>query len=156
MVYDKEKRFYIENVFPKLDDKKYVMTGDSAMTWNGMSVMGKYTPDLITEYKEINGLRIAGLVNYFYADDVNYVDYLTPLKEYPNILIPTRERAIVENVKLDLRACDEGYFLDTLERYVNYRETYNRTLLEEVAYVLKVPMEKVDYWIEESRDFNSY
>jgi len=156
MSYNGGKSFYIEKVFPKLENKKYVMIGDSAMAWNGMSVTGKYTPDLITEYKEIDGLRIAGLVNYFYAEDINYTDYLEPLKEWPNILIPTKERAIVENIKYNLCACDEGYFLDTLERYVNYKETYNRPLLEEVARVLKVPIDKVDYWIEESRGFNSY
>ena len=151
----KDKEFFIQNVLLKLDKKKYVLTGDSALNYCGISVTGNFLPDLMTENEIAGGFRIAGRCNYHYVPNIDYENYVTPLPEVPLILIPTRERAIAENIKYDLAFIDEGYFCDALERY-QHSSLFNYELLLEVAEHFGVPKEKIDYWLEESSDFNSY
>lgn len=152
-MFDK-KEYYIKEVLPFIGDNQYVMVGISALCYSGLSTANCYVPDLLTTIEGIDGVLIAGMVNYYYIGDIDYTAYVTPLKEVTNILIPTYERAIVECIKHDLRFADEGYFVEAVDRYLSF--FYNRPLLEEVANHFGVPMEKVDYWLKESEDYNSY
>lgn len=148
------KNWYFKNVFPKLTVTPYVMTGISSMCYNGMSLWEVYEPELLMTIESLDNMHVEGMVHYFYAPDIDYTNYVTPLKEFPFVLIPSFERSIVENIKHDLRFIDEGAFLDTLERYVT-GAFYNEELLYDVADYFNVSRDKIDYWVEESYGFNS-
>lgn len=148
------KEYYLKNILPKLDKNKYVMTGISSMCYNGMSLDNIYMPELLTTNPTAKeGMIVAGIVEYCYTEELDTENYVTPLDGIENILIPSFERSIVENIKLDLKYIDEGYFLEKLERYLT-GNFYNLKLLYEVADHFKVPRSKIDYWIEECRDYN--
>lgn len=153
----RNKEYYISRILPNIvtDGTKLVMCGTSAMCYNGMSIAGVYQPDILVENEELDGLRLAGHVNYYYVKDIDCTNYLTQLKEVQNILIPSRERAIVECIKYNLRFTNETYFCDSFERYLN-GNLYNEKMLKEVANHFKVPYSDIEYWISESIDYNNY
>lgn len=155
----KYDRLYYDGLMKEISDdvpdKLIVMCGDCAMSYNGLSVSGIFIPDLILDMKELDGLRLAGYVNYYYIDNIDYTHYVKPHYSIPRILVPTQERSIIETIKYDLRFSSEMYFCDSLSRYLNGND-YNKELLEEVANHFGVPMSKVEYWIKESIDYNDY
>lgn len=148
--------FYIQEIYPNIDKKNpIVFTGDTAMVLNGYSVSGIYIPDVLTDAIELKGLRLAGYVNYCYVPEVGVKHYVKHFMDNEMILLPIPERAIVENIKYKLEFVDEGYFCDALDRY-QHSNSMNYELLKEVANHFNVSMEQIDYWLEESSDYNSY
>lgn len=149
------KEYFINTTYQGLDDKKYILTGDSAFVYNGISVSGIYYPDLLTN-GDLGYMQIHGRVSYCFVQyEINYRDYVSPMKDAPNILVPTPERAIVENIKTNLEFIDEGYFVDSLERFT-WEKRYSYDKLIEVAEFFCVEKDIIDYWLEECEGFNSY
>lgn len=147
------KQYYLTEIIPRLDKKRYVMTGISSMCYNGISTDDIYMPELITECKDIDGIMISDIVSYYWVEKFDYDNYVTPLDGFENIKVPSKERSIIENIKHDFRFVDLGYFLESLERYYSGR-SYNRKLLQEVANHFEVDMSVVDYWLKECENYN--
>lgn len=149
--------YYISHIYPKISKDTIVFTGNCGLVWAGYSVSGIYIPDVLTNIPELKDMRLAGYVNYCYTTTpVDTEHYVKPFRDNPLVLVPTIERAIVENIKYDLEFIDEGYFCDSFERYQHTKEYFNYNLLMEVADFFKVDRAKVDYWLEESSDYNSF
>lgn len=140
--------YYYKNIFPKLTPMPYVLTGIGSMCYSGISLAGVYFPELLTNVERLGGFKIEDFVYYHYESNLNINDYVTPMKGFEFILIPTKERSIVENIKYNLDYIDEGYFLEALEIY-KLSPFFNYELLKEVSNCLGVNMVKVDYWLEE-------
>lgn len=141
-----DRDYFINNILNKLSKKKYVLTGNSSFSYNGLSLTGYYRPELLTNMKFLDGLNLGRSVWYCYIPTpVDTENYVRPLPEVPNILIPTIERAIVENIKYDLEFIDEGSFYDSLEMY-----DLNMELLIGVANHFKVPMSKIEPYLKEA------
>ena len=150
------KEYYKYEIITKLSEGYIVvLTGESAMVYSGLSKTLNYMPDVLTDIYALRNLRMAGLVNYCYEENIDYVNYLNPMEGNSRVLIPTKERAIIENIKHDLEFIEEGSFLDSLLGYVE-SPFYNRELLEEVAKHFNVSMEKVDKLVEEALELFNY
>lgn len=137
------------------EKKKVVLTGAFAMLVVGEAAILDTTVDVLTDIPCLKGCYLKYLVNYCYVDKINYVDYVTPSIELPNVLVPTIERSIIESIKTELEYIDEGVFCDTLERYTRGSD-FNYDLLCEVGRCFGVGKDLIDYWIREVESFNSY
>lgn len=151
-----KRQYVLENIIQRLDPKVYVLTGDSAFVYCGLSVSGIYHPDLLTVNPAFTQqLRLPGYCTYCPVPVLDTEHYVTTMKDAPLVLVPTPERAIVENIKYNLDFIDEGYFCDAVCRYQE-GSAFNYNLLMEVADFFQVPRDKVDYWLQETEGFNSY
>lgn len=147
---------YFDNVMKVItrDGRRYVLTGDSALYYNGASVTINFTPFVLSDmFKGIQVVRLRGYVHYCYINEKpDTENYVTPYENCPNILIPTYERAFIECIKYNMEFCDEGNFCDSLCRYLTFAHgDYSK--LYGVADFYNVPRSEVDYWIKESEDF---
>lgn len=101
--------------------------------------------DQVPRYDGIN----FGVVVYYYKEDIDYEHYLRADSDNPHILIPTKERAIVEYI-LNEKWCDEGMLVEALKNYLLVDPAYNMDLLLEVADFFGLDSKTLDYWIDEA------
>lgn len=146
--------YYISSVLPVVADKEIVLTGDYALKYTGCSVTIATPPDVLTDVKELGGTCVHMLVNYHYTPFIEYDKYIDRYL-IPMVKLPIRERVFVECIKSDLDYIDEGVFQDSLERY-QHSHLFNEPLLKEVAEFFEVDYKKVEYWLNESADYNSF
>lgn len=141
-----DRDYFITKILPNISNSTLVLTGESAFVYNGLSLSGYYKPAVLTNKEFLKGVNLEGLVRYCYIpEQIDITHYVKPLEEVPKILVPTIERAIVENIKYDLEFIDEGSFYDSLEMY-----DLNMELLTEVANHFKVPMSKIEPYLKEA------
>lgn len=133
-----------------LDDKDYVLFGASALANAGLTTM---TTDAITVFTKIKSVEgFWGIARFVYIeDDIDYTNFVTRGKTHPHILIPTKERALVESIKY-IDKCDEGFLMEALDTYVNWNKE-DVSKLEEVAEFYHVSKETVHYWINEMQEY---
>lgn len=149
------REYYETRVYPGVSKHKElrVVTGEAALNYCGLSTTGNYMPCIITPHRELDNLQLPGVVKYFYLDDI-LPELETKQSPFsPNILLPSRERALVDCIRLDLRQIDEGLFLDSFVYYLRDDES---TRLFSVAQLLHVPADKVQRWIKEAKDYARY
>lgn len=145
-VYNKE--YYYDKILPKIGDNKHVLVGLSAAEYNGFYKSDLYVPSVLTEYKSLDNLSVIGHVDYFYSDNIDYVNYVAPLEGIPNILVPTIERMIVESIKSDFKYIEEDLLCEVLDLYQTDRS--DLSLLKEVADHFNLSRDIVEIWLEES------
>ena len=149
-----DKQYYL-NQLKRLDSSKtYVLSGHSVFSYRGMSCSGSYMPFLYTENKMLDGVTFNPFVSYWYTDNQDVSNYVELLKGTNNIYLPTIERAIIEALRNDLRCTIEDYFYDDFSRYIEFDMDYKK--LCEVADFYGLSREKLDYYINEAKDYNSY
>ena len=126
-----------------------VMTLSSAANRVGLCYFNSWFLDLATDNYELDGIRFP-MCRYIYYPDLDREHYLVPSASNPDLLIPTRERAIVDYIKLQENYGDEGILIESLQTYL---ADYSIDLpkLYEVAAFLKLPREELDYWLNEAR-----
>lgn len=135
-----------------MDDKDYVLFGPAALANAGLTTMTKNTITTFTKVKEIEGCW--GVARFVYIDDdIDYTNYVRRDENNPHILIPTKERALVESIKY-IDKCDEGFLMEALDTYINWFKG-DTSKLEEVAKFYKLPLETLHYWISEMQDYVS-
>lgn len=150
-----DKDYYLKEIIPNISKEVIVLTGDCSLMFNGVSISGSYMPYVLVDDNYLRNMHIYNIVYYCYVDFIDTTHYVTPLYGNPLILVSSIERTIVEVIKYKLEFVEPGSFCDSLERY-QHSDKYNRELLEEVATYFKVSMADIDYWLEESIDYNSY
>ena len=134
-------------VFDKyVKDNSYVVCGICALVRNGLVIFDKDHLDLFTQYPEIDGID-AYAVRYVYNPNIDYEYEVTPFFTNPLILLPSKERAIVEYVLCE-RYCDEGILIEALKSYLLWFK--NLPKLYEVADHFGLSREVLDYWIHEA------
>lgn len=127
-----------------------IMTLSTAMNRVGLCYFNSWYLDLASDRKELNGFKFP-MCRYLYYPDLDRIHYLTPSKDNPNLLIPTRERAIVDYIKLEEEYGDEGILIESLQSYLrDYEEDLPK--LYEVADFFKLPRKELDYWLNEARE----
>lgn len=152
----RDRQMYLGYVLPKLSEHRtIILTGNFALIFLGYSVTWETTPDVLTDRYELNGIRMYRRVNYCYTPNLDKEHYVTKLKGFDKVYLPTAERVFVECIKSDLEFIDEGYFCDALERYM-HSSNFDHDKLYEVADFFGVERSKIDYWLEEASDYNSY
>ena len=149
----RSKEYYIEDVMPKLspNGEIWVMTGITALNLSNVHPCCVYEP--IVLYEGDTSYTLEGVVKYVGVGkgNVDYVNYVTPYYKSPNILIPTKERALVECIKYNTKMIDPGTLLDAVFNYT-FGLDPNMELLYEVADFYKLPKEELDKWIQEAEE----
>lgn len=139
-----------------MKDKQYVICSNTALDYWGLTLRYVSTLYVLTDKEELDDLHFLGLVVYQYSPNINYTDYLIPYEENPKILFPTRERAIIETIKLGInKTIDEGTFVEALYAYKDGLY-YDYNLLIQVADFFKVDRTTVDYWLEECEEVGTW
>ena len=132
-------------------DKMYsgIVTLNTAVARNGLTFLSTGYLNLATDKSELQSIRSNSFC-YIYYPDLDREHYLVPSASNPDLLIPTRERAIVDYIKLQENYGDEGILIESLQTYL---ADYSIDLpkLYEVAAFLKLPREELDYWLNEAR-----
>lgn len=141
----------LDDVYPwdKEFKERYVICGVCALDRCGLTSGSGATLDLFTKYKELDGLDCVAF-RWVYNPSVNYEDFLKPMETNPNLLLPSRERAIVESILFSHRV-DEGVMLEAIWRYGWQVDSLAR--LYEVAERFGLPRGDLDYWIKEAEEF---
>ena len=128
---------------------KAVICGDRALEESGLLY---YNPgarlDIFTKYKELNNLNLA-VITYYYNPNIDYTNFVKPLKSNNNLLVPSMERAIIECIKF-IDTVSEGSLIEALKdyqlRYKNYDKLYT------MADFYQVSKEDLDRWIYEAEN----
>ena len=132
--------------YDKLIEKESVLCDFCALTRNGLTMQN---PDFIvlwTNYAELDGTTTAA-IKYLYNPNLDRVNYLTPSPTNANLLLPTKERAIVEYILCE-RWRDEGTLIEALKTYLWQFKDMDK--LYEVADHFKLSREELNYWINEA------
>lgn len=128
-----------------------VAVGGYALQASGLTA---FYPGLIqqtTTTPDLNGRRL-GRIGFFYVPDINndhrYIEG-SVRTFYSNLLFPTAERAIVDNIRHQ-DIFEEFYLVDALKHYL-YKHGDDLAKLREVARVYG-QSDQLEYWIQEALD----
>ena len=125
-----------------------VLCNICALTRNGLLTYPVTHIDVLTTRETWDGLQLAG-ISYYYKQNIDYKNYVTPSCTNPLILKPTRERAIVEYILME-NWCDEGVLIEALKSYMSYKSNFPE--LYKVADFYGLPTQTLDYWLKEARE----
>lgn len=126
---------------------RIVLCGCCALVRNGLiSWDGGTHLDMYTEIKTLHQFNMVYAM-YFYTKKIDYEYCVSPSPTNPLILVPTKERALIEYLR-DEHIYDEGILIEALKSYLMWFR--NDALLHEAADHFGVAWETVQYWIHEA------
>lgn len=127
-----------------------VVTLSTAANRVGLCHFNSWFLELATDNVELDGIKLP-MCRYVYYPNLDRLHYLVPSVNNPKLFIPTKERTIVDYVKLNDRYGDEGILIESLQSYLH---DYGKDLtkLYEVASFYNLPKEQLDYWINEAKN----
>ena len=129
---------------------KIVLCGCCALVRNGLiNWDGGTHLDMYTEIETLHQFNMVYAM-YHYTKKIDYEYCVSPSPTNPLILVPTKERAIVEYVR-DEHLCDEGILIEALKNYLMWFR--NDELLREASDHFGVPWETMLYWIHEAETY---
>ncbi len=128
--------------------KCYVLTGACMLARNGMVYASVTHLDLQTDIKEMD-LFYAGISSFFYNPDIDYEYCVSKSVSNPLLLLPSKERAVVECIK-HLDWIDEGLLIEGIQNYIS--NFWDKKLLYEAAAHFNLPEDELEYWLEEARN----
>ena len=134
---------------PIKNESKGVLTGINALVHNGISTSFETNLEILTD-----DVDLKGTTGYCYVGELDLINFLQEKPIVDQVYLPTAERALIELIKYDLRYIDEGFYLEGMNMYVTSNK-FNYNLLMKVANHFKVSKDLVDYWIKESKDYDS-
>ena len=135
-------------MFIKRKDKA-VLTGINALVHNGISTSFETNLEILTD-----DVNLKGTAGYCYVEGLDLINFLQEKPIVDQVYVPTAERALIELIKHNLRFIDEGFVLEGMDMYVTSNK-FNYNLLMKVASHFNVSKDLVDYWIKESKDYDS-
>ena len=135
-----------------LDDRLYVIAGECALTRNGLTTGNPQYLNVFTKYKQFHNKDLGAARFIYNPKEDNVTDYVTPLPNNKNILLPTKERAIVESI-IHIDGCDEGVLLEAINTYLAYFGTKEELI--PVANCFNLSIEQLEYWIQEAKEYAS-
>ena len=130
-----------------LDDHKYVICGFCALARTGLIVFPSHVLCCWTQYENLDGLDAIG-IQYQYNPAINYEYDVIPMHTNSLILLPSKERAIVEYILWE-RWCDEGLLIEALKTY-GFQKDGDFSKLYPAAEHFSLPKKSLDYWIQEA------
>ena len=123
-----------------------VIAGACALSRNGLTTISPGYLQVFTAEEDFDGFSF-GVGMYIYRDPIDYDNFVTPMKTNSNLLLPSRERSVVEFILVD-RWCDEGTLIEALKSYKQWEENY--TKLYHAAEFYGLSEKKLKYWIREA------
>lgn len=129
---------------------KGIVTLNTSVARNGLTYLAAAYLNLATDKKELSNIKTNSF-RFIYYPDLDRLHYLVPSKNNPDLLIPTKERAIVDYIKLQDEYGDEGILIESIQSYLrDYEEDLPK--LYEVADFFKLSREELDYWLNEAKE----
>lgn len=127
-----------------------VVTLNTAVARNGLTYTRPGYLDLGTDKIELRDIQ-ANAFRYIYYPNLDREHYLVPSEFNKNLLIPTRERALIDYVILQEEYGDEGILIESLQSYLR---DYEKDLPElyKVADFFKLNRDTLEYWLNEARE----
>ena len=137
--YDKDNQFT-----PRINPGEYsILLG--ACTYYGMSNLYPISNDVLDEGQELRDSHNSYKVISDY-DKVNFI-----LSTPNGWFVPTEARCIIDCIRYRNLVNNDDQFLYAIEDYFDLGKSLEE--LYEVADFYKVPRSKVDYWINESKNY---
>ena len=124
-----------------------VICGHCSLIRNGLVIGNSAHLDLFTCYMELHRVETLAFT-YYYNSFIDYKYEVTPSKSNPKLLLPSKERAIVECIKF-LDNVDEGLLVEALKSYLDY---FWDDRIYEVGLHFGVSRETLDYWFQEAKE----
>lgn len=125
-----------------------IVTMNTALARNGLVYFSPVYLDIASKA----ACSKSGIMRYLNTN-TDTEHYTRPSKDNPNLLIPTRERALVDYMLYQDEYGDEGLLIEALQNYLEQFKDMDK--LYEVADFYKLPRETVDYWIKEAEEETS-
>ncbi len=95
-----------------------VLTGLGGLVWHGMTNMFTNFLDIAVTDKTLDGIRLYGA--YFtYVTELDTENFLAPCEYNSKILIPTRERALVDHMRFGIAVEDDEHLMIALQVYLD-------------------------------------
>lgn len=130
-------------------DSPRVLIGDQAVWRNGLTTAVLETLQLSTLKTGITG-NMCSVVNWYFNPWAKNYMHTRPSGTHPNILIPSKERALVEFIIFH-DYFNEGILIEALQSYI-YEKGDDLDELYKVASDFKIKKSLVDYWLQEARE----
>ena len=126
---------------------RVVLCGCCALVRNGLINWDAGTHlDMYTEIKSMHRFRMV-YATYFYTEKIDYEYCLRQSPTNPLILVPSRERALIEYIR-DEYLCDEGILIEALKNYLD--QFWDEAALKDAVDHFSVPWNTVQYWLHEA------
>lgn len=135
-----------EFLYDKFYTKRAVLTGVCALARNGLVYANANHLEIQTGEKQLDGLHTVPC-NFYYNGDIDWEYELTESPSNSSLLLPSKERAIVECIK-HLDWCDEGILIEALKSYLMWFRDDDK--LYKCADHFGVSRDTIDYWINEA------
>ena len=132
--------------YDKLITEKRVLCEECALARVGLINYNAGHLQLMTNDSSFDKFSMC-YITYYYYENIDYEKYVIPSADNPNILVPTKERAIIEYMKNE-KWRDEGVLIEALKNYLRWFR--NDEKLYKVADHFEVKRDLVDYWINEA------
>lgn len=131
-----------------LIEEKTVLCGSSALSFSGLIMFNTTHYVLQTSEKLLDNSELY-FITLKYNRAIDYVYRVVPSKSNPMLLLPTKERALVECIK-HLDWVDEGLLIEGLKNYI--MQFWDEKELYEVTDHFGLDHETLEYWLEEARN----
>lgn len=138
------------NKFDKYIEDPKIVCGSTSLARNALIYAGADNLNLQTSRQRYNGMNV-GMFTLHYNPDIDWKYELKPSETNPLLLLPSKERAIVECIK-HLDWVDEGLLVEALKNYLWRFYDADGEKLYKVAKYFDVPKETIDYWLDEARN----
>lgn len=151
------EEIYKKSIYEFTKYGRYVMTGLRALVLNGLVAHAFGPPCFLTDNKNLANIKIRHRVFYYYEEEVDFDNFTVQFDEKAtNIMFPTKERAIVDCIRFEMRNADEGIFLEALYNYVIFecgesQDDFRK--LKEVSDFYNIDWKEIEYWMEEAEEF---
>lgn len=136
--------------YDKQYTKRYVITGACALARNGLVYANAEHLELQSCVLDVPVLRTVPC-NFYYNPEIDWEYELTPSVTNPLLLLPSKERALVECIK-HLDWVDEGFLIEALKDYLWRFYDADGEKLYKAAEHFDVSKEAIDYWLDEARN----
>ena len=123
-----------------------VCIGEMAFIRCGLTTLLTDVLQLSTLVTGITGIHNL-IAKWYFNPWADCYEFTKPSHKHPNILVPTRERAIIEYI-IFKDYFDEGILIEGLKIYIQQNTDF--TTLRDVAKYFKLKDSILDYWINEA------
>lgn len=127
-------------------NERRVLCGECALNRVGLVHFNSDHLHLMTDQPDFDNFSMV-YMTYFYYPVIDFTNWVSPCRTNKLLLLPTRERAIIDYLRCE-NHCDEGYLIEALKNYLEQFQDLPK--LREVATFYDVPLETLDYWINEA------
>lgn len=135
-----------EYLYDAFYTKRAVLTGTCALARDGLVYANSQHLEMQTDEIQLKDLRTVPC-NFFYNKDIDWEYELTESPSNHLLLLPSKERALVECIKHP-NWCDEGILIEALKSYLMWFRDDEK--LYKCADHFGVVRDVIDYWINEA------